>query len=342
MSLIGQPGNISGVTNPLQLAVHPGAFPSTELARVRDAFTRRTVPPGLHYQGACQAARWRALYDAWSPFSRVPDYVKMFERCFEAACDRISSEVTIVGLGCGTAAKDVKLIDHLVKAAKQIHFVPVDVSVPLVCEAALAAGERLGAKCVYPMVANLEAADDLGEWLSTQSPGTSGRLFTFFSMLPNFPPGAILPTIAGWLRSQDFLLLSVNLAPGPELMSGMANVLPQYDNPETHSWLFTFLEQGGVRPEDGVLRFAAEPFGDSAEVGRIVARWRFHRACRLHVLADVYEFEPDEELELFYSWRYRSQTFPATLEEQGFKIEESWLAANGEEAIYLCRTLGGR
>lgn len=300
------------------------------------------VPQGLHYQGACPAARWRALYDAWSPFSRAPDYVKMLERSFEAVGGRTSGEVTILGLGCGTAAKDVKLINHLVKAAKQIRFMPIDVSVPLICEAALVAGERLSAECVLPMVADLGAMGDLDEWLSARLPGTSERVFTFFSVLPNFPPGAVLPTIAGWLRSQDLLLLSANLAPGPDLMSGMAEVLSQYDNPETRSWLFTFLEQGGIRREDGEMNFAVEPFGDGDDVGRIVVRWRFHRSCRLHVLTDAYDFEPGDELELFFSCRYRSQTMPATLEAQGFSIEESWLAENGEEAIYLCRTVAGR
>lgn len=330
------------MTDPLQLAIHPGAFPAAELARVRAALDRRTVLQSLHYQGAVQAARWRALYEKWSPFARLPGYRRVFEESFKAITDRTDGAVAIIGLGCGTGAKDALLLDHLPKSADRIDFVPIDVSVPLVCEAALAGGKRLSAQRVHPLIADLDTATNLDEWLADRLPDSSIRIFTFFSMLPNFSPGTILPKITGWLRPQDYLLLSVNLAPGPDLTGGLAKVLPQYDNPETRSWLFTVLEQGGIRPEDGSMRFAAELIGDGAEVGRIVARWRIHRACRLHVLADAYDFEPGDELELFFSCRYRTQTFPTALEEQGLKFEETWAADDGEEAIYLCRATGGR
>ena len=59
-------------------------------------------------------------------------------------------------------------------------------------------------------------------------------------MMPNSEPDLILPRLAGVVRRQDIMLLSANLAPGPDYEAGVRRVLPLYDNGLTRDWLPDF------------------------------------------------------------------------------------------------------
>lgn len=310
--------------------------------RAGNAIRSGRVPHTLLYQGEVQAARWRKLYERWSPFATRPDFRAFFEKCLAETAKNLSDKVTVVGLGCGTGAKDVALIERLRTEHVDVSYVPVDVSVSLVTTAVSAAGAFVDREQIHPLVADVEHAVDLDTWLAEELSESSGRVFTFFSMLPNFMPDTILPRIVRWMRPGDHLLLTVNLAPGPELVAGMTKILPQYDNAETRSWLLTFLEQGGVRIGDGELKFVVEQLEGHPGVGRVLARWRWLRAGRLHLLAGEFQFAAGDELELFFSCRYQASILPAYFEKQGLAIEDTWTAPGNEEAVYLCRVAGDR
>jgi uncharacterized SAM-dependent methyltransferase len=236
--------------------------------------------------------------------------------------------------------KDVALIQQLIARGRSVRFAPVDVSPELVVAAALLGRTVLSPERIQPWVADVAVADDLCRWLARDLPMDEPRLFTFFSMLPNFMPGTILSRIAGWLRPQDRLLITANLVPGTDFAAGMSKILPQYDNAETRAWLFTVLEQGGIRPDDGELSFAEEPVAKAKDVWRVVARWRFTKAATLHVLADAFQYAAGDELELFFSCRHRLEQLEEHLKSAGLTTLETWLAPDGEEAICLCRVNG--
>lgn len=296
------------------------------------------MPGSLHYQGAAQAARWRALYERWSPFVQRPGYRAMFDAGFAQVVSQAPESVVVIGVGCGTGDKELALIGRLLARSVNMTFAPVDISVPLVTAAGLLARKSLPSAGIHPLVANLSDPEtDLSDWLGLTLPATDQRVFTFFSMLPNFEPAGILPRLAGWLRPHDRLLLTANLAPGDDFNAGLARILPQYDNPETRAWLATFLEQGGVLPTDGEMTFHVEAHSTEEGIRRVVARWRFSRSCRLQVLTAAMDFTAGDQLELFSSYRCQHPGVVKHLRRHGLDMEASWVAPDGEEGLYLCR-----
>lgn len=262
----------------------------------------------------------------------------MFDAGFARVVAPTHDCVSVIGLGCGTGDKELALLQRLLARSVNTAFAPVDISVPLVTAAGVLARTALPAAVIHPLVADLSNPEtDLSHWFGATLPSTGQRVFTFFSMLPNFEPADILPRLAGWLRQKDRLLLTANLAPGDDFSAGMARILPQYDNSETRAWLATFLEQGGVLPADGEMSFHVEAHPTEEGIRRVLARWRFDRACQLQVMTGAMDFTAGDHLELFASSRQQHTGVVTQLRRHGLAMEASWLAPDGEEGLYLCR-----
>ena len=127
----------------------------------------------------------------------------------------------VIGLGCGGGQKDVAFLQKLSAAGCQSIYTAVDVSLPLV----ITARERAQAHATQTrgLVCDLEIADDIMDELCECS--VSQRVFTFFGMVPNSEPDVILRRLARLLSRGDRLLLSANLAPGPDYRTGVERVL---------------------------------------------------------------------------------------------------------------------
>jgi hypothetical protein len=154
-------------------------------------------------------------------------------------------------------------------------------------------------------------------------------------MIPNFEPQTILPKLTELLRPNDFLLFSANLAPGNDYAGGVEKILPQYDNPLTHDWLTAFLFDLGAEPRDGKLRFSIETGGLGLK--RVVARFHFQHARRIKVGGREFSFARGESIRLFFSYRYTPARAAKLLLHHGLEVCNQWLAASGEEGVFLCR-----
>jgi len=97
-----------------------------------------------------------------------------------------------------------------------------------------------------PVVFDLPGVHDLAEFLEFLAPKTTRRIFLFFGMLPNFEPNEALRPLEVILRHDDLLLVSANLAPGPDYATGVKKILPLYDNDLTRRWLATVLLDTGL------------------------------------------------------------------------------------------------
>ena len=123
-------------------------------------------------------------------------------------------------------------------------------------------------------------------------------LAAFFGMIPNFEPDLILPRLAGLVRGEDWLLLSANLAPGPDYAAGVQRILPGYDNPLTRDWLTAFLFDLGFAPEDGEVRIAIED--SAAGFKRVAADFYLTTRRALTVYGEPLSLEPGEEYAFFF------------------------------------------
>jgi hypothetical protein len=108
----------------------------------------------------------------------------------------------------------------LVARAAALEIIPAAQCWPLVCD--LATTDDLAAA-----VAQASNAPPRATRASRSAGARAARLVTFFGMLPNFEPTVILPRLAALVGLDDQLLLSANLAPGPDYAARLAFDLPQ-------------------------------------------------------------------------------------------------------------------
>lgn len=306
--------------NAAPVLIDPSQFPDIVQAELVASLRQREIDHKFHYVSYRQAEKWLGLHEAYSPARRDPDCQAIYDRAFSAAGKARVQEV--IGLGCGGGQKDARLLAKMKRG--EVHYTPVDVSLPLV----LRARQIWPAELVRPpIVCDLAKAEGLRF-------DSGSKLFTFFGMLPNFEPNTIIPRVARLLASKDYLLCSANLAPGSDYAQGVKAILPQYDNPLTHDWLLTFLLDLGIERDSGSIEWSIEP---ASGLMRMIAFFRFGRACEIKYANHQFKFAADERIRLFFSYRYTPFLVQKMFTAQGLKVQEQWITRSEEEGVFLCR-----
>ena len=318
--------------------VHPSQFPE----RVRDdllvSLRTRQIQHKFHYDSVKQAQKWLRLHEAYSPARRDADARALYEQAATAVATRLQGQlVQVVGLGCGGGQKDMALMDALLRAGCNVHYVPLDVSLALTLVARTAALHLMPPERCQPFVCDLGVADDLPQHLESLKPAGATRCFTFFGMMPNFEPAAILPKLQALLKAGECLLVSTNLAPGPDYAAGVAAVLPQYDNPLTHDWLMTLLHDLGVENADGRMGFAIELDLTAAPLRRITAQFVLERDREISLDDERIVWRAGETIRLFFSYRHTPELVTSWLGRHRISVEAQWVGDSGEEGMFLGR-----
>ena len=139
------------------------------------------------------------------------------------------------------------------------------------------------------------------------------------------------------MRSNDHLLLSANLAPGPDYAAGVRRVLPLYDNDLTREWLMTLLRDLGVEDTDGKLRFSVEDDSSGTGLKRIAAHFHFNSPRNTRLDDENFEFRAGESIQLFFSYRHTPTFVRSLLEPHGLKVIGQWITKSEEEGVFLCK-----
>ena len=299
-----------------------------------DSLRTRRINHKFHYDSASQTEKWLALHQKYSPSRNDPLCEAVYDQAILAAANIPASSVHVLGLGCGGGKKDGRLLERLRLHGKQTSYTPCDVSAAMVRVAQETTAEFVSAQHCHPFVCDLATANDLPEIFSTHGKPDAARIVTFFGMIPNFEPEEILPKLSAFMRREDRLLFSANLAPDVDYSAGLKRILPQYDNELTRDWLSAFLFERGVDPRDGVVRFTIE-FSPSG-VGKVVARFLFERARRIEVMGQAFEFCAGESVQLFFSYRYTPELVRRVLAAHGIRVEDQWITPTEEEGVFLC------
>jgi L-histidine Nalpha-methyltransferase len=325
----------------VNVSIHSSQFPQTVERELLECLRTRQVRQKFHYLTYKQSEKWLELHRAYAPSRVDADCAAIYDQAFAAAARRIAaSRVAVVGLGCGGGQKDARLIRMLAAPQRMVSYVPCDVSLALVLIAREAAANAAPEVFCHPLVCDLAAAPDLPEAvesLTARDAGTGAvsRVISFFGMVPNFEPASILPRLASLMSDQTWLLLSANLAPGPDYDAGMQRILPGYDNALTRDWLLMFLFDLGVEPSDGIVHFGIEEGQENLK--RVTADFQFAHSRRLTLNGRTFSFEAGDKIRLFYSYRYTPERIASVLERCGLAVVEQWAAASGEEGVFLCK-----
>jgi uncharacterized SAM-dependent methyltransferase len=338
------------IESPIQMLVHPSRFPECIQADLSRCLRERRVSPKFHYESPEQTLRWLAVHEQCSPARKDPACEGMYRASFDQVAhfwDASVRTVHVIGVGCGGGQKDAALIGSLVGAGRQVVYTPVDISPGMVITsartaAALFPSQAGGAqgRCAVTagVVCDFELVSDPASLLQSLTPPEATRLVTFFGVLPNLEPATAWSRLAGWLRPGDGVLLSANLVPGEDYATGMARILPQYDNAPTAEWLTSLMSGFGCAPADGIIRCGIEPVAEQAgpELMRVTADYEFLKARKLNVWQESFSFEPGERIRLFYSCRYTSERTRAWAGAHGFRAVGEFIVPSGEEGIWLC------
>jgi uncharacterized SAM-dependent methyltransferase len=320
------------------IAVHSSQFPENVARDLRESLRSRQVNHKFHYDSFKQTRKWLALHEAYSPSRTDADCARAYDFSFEAAAARLGApRVYLVGLGCGGGRKDSRLLALLRGSGKEVFYTPSDVSTAMVLAARQTALGVIAEDNCFPLVCDLASAGDLPAALDELAVPGAARLFTFFGMIPNFEPSVILPRLADLVRPGDWLLLSANLAPGPDYAAGVQAILPLYDNAPTRDWLLTFLFDLGVEPEDGLLRFDVEEYPPGSGLKRIAASFHFQRPRGIQVDSDRFEFRAGDSIGLFFSYRHTPALVRALLAPHGLEVLGQWITPSGQEGVFLLR-----
>jgi L-histidine N-alpha-methyltransferase len=330
--------NNSPMSSLAKVAVHPSQFPDVVRRDLCESLRSRQLNHKFLYDSVKQTRKWLALHQAYSPSRTDPDCAAAYDRGFEQTAARITGRrVHLVGLGCGGGQKDTRQLQLLRAAGKEVSYTPSDVSMAMVLVARQTALSVIPEADCFPLVCDLATAGDLPATLGTlhPRPSTLTTLFTFFGMLPNFEPHIILPRLAALASPGDYLLLSANLAPGPDYSAGVQRILPLYDNPLTREWLMTFLLDLGVESNDGELRFVVEDDPAGSGLKRVAAYFHFTRARTVQVDASTFEFRVGEAFRLFFSCRHTPQLLRSLLTQHGLQVLDQWITTSAEEGVFL-------
>jgi uncharacterized SAM-dependent methyltransferase len=337
---------------PITIAVeiHSSQFPERVRRDLIESLRTGRINHKFHYDSIKQAQKWLALHEAFSPARNDSDCRKIYANSFHAAAkiiaartrnifaplrEKVVGPIHVIGLGCGGGQKDVEILKILRRHQLEVHYTPCDVSVPLTLTASRAAARRISAAHIHPVVCDLATATDLPQVFQTHAPAGSSRLLTFFGMIPNFVPNQILPRLRSLIRRDDLLLLSANLAPGPDYAAGMIKIFPQYKNRLTSDWLLTFLQDLGIECDDGAIRFVIENGGQGLK--RVGAHFKLSKKCVLKIGGETLTFQRGRELRLFFSYRYTPDRLRAVLKGFGLEVISRWITRSEEEGVFLCR-----
>jgi uncharacterized SAM-dependent methyltransferase len=324
-----------------QVTIHSTQFPEAVRRDLLDSLRTRRINHKFHYDSVKQTQQWLALHQAYSPSRTDPDCAATYERSFRAVAQLLPARrVHLIGLGCGGGQKDTRLLKLLTTAGKEACYTPVDVSTAMVLTAHLTVRKALPKIQTTPLVCDLGIMHGFTSVLEQNAPrafGRAARVVTFFGMLPNFEPRVIMPRLTGLLRPADYLLLSANLAPGPDYDAGMQRVLPLYDNALTRDWLLTFLRDLGVERIDGEVNFQIEPDGAGELPKRFAAYFRFQTRRTVAVDQERFSFKPGDRIRLFFSYRHTPATVQKLARRYGLKVLDQWITRSGEEGVFLMR-----
>jgi len=330
------PSSTPRVASVAQITIHRSQFPENVRRDLLDSLRKRQVNHKFHYDSVKQVMKWVRLHQNYSPAKTDKDCAATYRRSFHAAAGHVAAKrVHVISLGCGGGEKDAGVLEALQKPRRELFYTPSDVSVPMVLLAREASRHLVRDLRCFPLVCDLQTADDLPAVFERQRISRAVRLLTFFGMIPNFESQIFLPRLKALIHKSDWLLFSANLAPGNDYHAGVEKILPLYDNALTRDWLITFLLDLGIERTDGKIIFGIEQ--DRLGLKKVVADFKFSKSAEIVVDERRFHFNAGDTIRLFFSYRHTPALVQSQLARHDLKVVEQWITSSGDEGVFLCK-----
>src|SRR5580658_3160560 len=142
------------------IAIHRSQFPKNVRRDLLKSLRTRKVAHKFHYDSVKQTQKWLVLHQQFSPSRHDENCHAIYRQSFETVAKKIKSrQAHLIGLGCGGGQKDTRLLRVL--KAKEHFYTPCDVAAAMVLTARKAALAACPEKNCFPLVCDLETANNL-------------------------------------------------------------------------------------------------------------------------------------------------------------------------------------
>jgi len=269
------------------------------------------LPASALYSHPSLGRLWKKVHLACSPFLHRTE----LQRLYRLPSTRIRKHFgrrsySLLALGCADGTKESLLLKKL---PKPTYLLALDTNLSL----ARRAIRRLPAFQKSAHRTDLTSSISL-KFLSSRL-STHPTLITLFGVLPNLNPLPLLRSIRRFMKKDDLLLFSANLAPGIKGRSGAVRVLPLYDNRPTRNWLNAAILRYRPKLPKGHLEFGVFPDPKQKTLARIEARWMNN-----HMPIVVFSSRRPTRLQV-ESW----------IQASGLRRLKRWIEPRGEEGVWL-------
>ena len=294
----------------------------------------KALPPRLFYD-----AEGSQLFEA---ITALPEYYptrtehEILETNANGILERAGSNLSLIELGAGTAAKTSTLIRALLRRQLQVKFYPIDV-----CAAALEVARRnlsaLSSRVkVHPIVADYTRGFDGMARLE-------GRKLALYlgSSIGNFElpeAGSVLRQLRSHLHPGDAFLLGADLAKSPAVL------LPAYDDSAGVTARFNQNLLTRINREldgDFDLRCFRHVVQWNPDHSRIEMYLESTRAQKVLIgrLAMSVSFAAGERIHTENSYKYTPAMIRELFSDGGFVLEHTWTDQRGWFAVHLARAV---
>jgi L-histidine Nalpha-methyltransferase len=292
----------------------------------------KSLPPKLFYD--------QAGSELFEEITALPEYylTRTEQQILdERAADMVNlagSQLTVIELGAGTAAKTCTIIRAIVDVQRQVAFYPVDVSSTALQTATQRIHSEFTSVAVRPIVADYTSG-------LPQLAGIGGRKLVLYigSSIGNFEPMeaiSILSRIRRSLSPGDALLLGTDLAKSPRTL------LPAYNDAAGVTAAFNKnvlarinRELGGHFDLDSFRHFALwNPRESRMEMYLESIR---DQHVQIDDLATTIHFSEAERIHTENSYKFTRKMTTSILRNSGFHLEHTWTDRRKWFALHLAR-----
>ena len=303
----------------VRAVVQPASQIAADVARGLSSHPK-SLPPRLFYDAA--GSQLFELITALPEYYLTATERAIFEQHASEMVEGAGSEVSVVELGAGSAAKSSILLGALTQTnAARVHYFPVDVSDAALQDAASRIRRQLPGISVTPT--QLDYTSGL-----SKLGAVPGRKLVMYigSSIGNFEPfeaAAILRYIRRMLRDDDALLL------GTDMRKDTGVLLPAYDDQQGVTSRFNKNLLVRINRElDGnfdLSAFAHKVVWNSSE-----SRIEMHleslqdQVVRIRALGLTVTFSVGETIHTENSYKYTMRTLSAMAATAGLYIERTW------------------
>src|SRR3954466_11245716 len=281
--------------------------------------TPKSLPPRLFYDAAGSAL--------FEEITHLPEYyltrteAALLQQYSGEIAGRVGSNVDVIELGAGTAAKTGTILKALSQRQLRVNYYPVDISSSALQVAVESLNGSHPRVRVHPVATNYVADSQFLE-------SVSGRRLVLYlgSSIGNFEPDEaqlLLQRMRAHMNPGDYLLL------GTDLVKDTAVLLPAYDDAEGVTARFNKNILARINRELGG-NFDLNLFRHVAVWNPERSRIEMHLESTLDQMAKIkllgldVPFKKGERIHTENSYKYTIPGVRKTLLQAGFEIEATW------------------